>query len=587
MVIKSFVLTLGAALFIFAVLAVARPAYTGVRAGLRDENYVNSKTCRDCHADHYASWAQTYHRRMTQEARPASVQGDFERNNVYEYLGVKARMEKRGDTFSMTFTHPDGRIETHAIDRTVGSHRIEQYLTKQQGQYVRLPIAYDLVNRRWMSLNGSFFYPDNDNFAQHQTQWDSNCVFCHNVKAQPHINFQTKQFDTEVAELGIACGACHGAGAAHVDAATSPFTRTFWNLAKSDNKEIVDPLKLTAERSMMVCGHCHGQRVPEPFDRIGDILTKGDPYNAGDDLAKFYKPVWRETKVGNFSFANRFWANGSPRLTAFEYQGLLRSNCFIKGDHNNRISCTTCHTMHGGDPAGQITEEKRTNNACLSCHQKFESREALALHTKHATNSAGSSCYSCHMPRVVYGIMSVHRTHDITVPDPQLTATQAVPNACNQCHLDKSVNWSIAQTKHLWPQRFANSEPSRDEQFNIAEGARALFAGDALTRALTAEAMSGGDGTVKPDTKWAAPFLVEAFADNYPIVRFFAAQGLAVAHISNSHLSKPDYLATPEARQQSLNDWRALFDTNTRAQAFSLAETLRKRRVDVDIEVGE
>ncbi len=26
-------------------------------------------------------------------------------------------------------------------------------------------MAYDLVNRRWMSLNGSFFYPDSNNEA--------------------------------------------------------------------------------------------------------------------------------------------------------------------------------------------------------------------------------------------------------------------------------------------------------------------------------------------------------------------------------------------------------------------------------------
>jgi hypothetical protein len=165
---------------------------------------------------------------MTQEAKPKSVQGDFERNNTYEYLGVKAHMEKRGDAFFMTFNFPDGRTQTFGVDRTVGSRRIEQYLTKQPGQYTRLPLAYDLVNRRWMSLNGSFFYPDGDNYFQQSAQWDGNCVFCHNVKAQPHIDFQTKQFKTEVNELGIACGACHGPAAGHAEAALSPLTRSMW-----------------------------------------------------------------------------------------------------------------------------------------------------------------------------------------------------------------------------------------------------------------------------------------------------------------------------------------------------------------------
>src|SRR5688500_6438293 len=142
----------------------ARPQYKGARAGRADADYISSKNCRVCHDGHYDSWARTFHRRMTQEARTDSVQGDFERDNEFEYLGVKARMEKHDGAFFMRLAFPDGTNKSFTIDRTVGSRRIEQYLTKQSGQYTRLPLAYDLVNRRWMSLNGSFFYPDGSDF---------------------------------------------------------------------------------------------------------------------------------------------------------------------------------------------------------------------------------------------------------------------------------------------------------------------------------------------------------------------------------------------------------------------------------------
>ena len=36
----------------------------------------------------------------------------------------------------------------------------------------------------------------------------------------------------------------------------------------------------------MVCGHCHGQRVPEPFSRIQEVMSKGDPFNAKDDFIR-------------------------------------------------------------------------------------------------------------------------------------------------------------------------------------------------------------------------------------------------------------------------------------------------------------
>ena len=174
-----------------------------------------------------------------------------------------------------------------------------------------------------------------------------------------YIDFQTKAYQTEVSELGIACGACHGPGAKHAQAALSPLTRTWWRLQPEESRQIINPRKLSAERSLMICGHCHGQRTPEPFARIQTILTTGDPYNAGDDLAQFYRPITQDSKIGAVSFANRFWANGSPRLTAYEYQGILRSKCFVKGEPGKQINCLTCHSLHEGDPAGQITTENK------------------------------------------------------------------------------------------------------------------------------------------------------------------------------------------------------------------------------------
>ena len=46
----------------------------------------------------------------------------------------------------------------------------------------------------------------------------------------------------------------------------------------------------------MVCGHCHGQRLPEPRDRIRTMMSDGDPYDAGKNLLEFYRPVQREDK---------------------------------------------------------------------------------------------------------------------------------------------------------------------------------------------------------------------------------------------------------------------------------------------------
>lgn len=579
LLIKSMALTLFVAFAVAITVLAFRPQFAGTRKGKADENYIRSENCLTCHENHFASWRKTHHSRMTQDARAETLQGDFENNNTLEYMGVKARMEKRGAQFFMSFAYPDGKNESFKIERTVGSRRIEQYTALQNGQYFRLPLAYDLVQKRWVSLNGSFFYPDGDNFKQHFAQWDTNCVFCHNVKAQPNFNFQTRLAKTEVAELGIACGACHGQGAEHADAASSPITRAIWHLNEKADTKIVDPLKLDTDRSMMICGHCHGQRVPDPPDRIREIMGRGDPFDAGEDLSATYRPVHADTKIGDVSFASRFWPDGSPRLTAYEYQGITGSACFIKGKQGNRINCLSCHTMHDGDIKGQITEEKRTNQACTQCHTDLAQTAALTAHTKHGAESAGSSCYSCHMPEVVSGIMAFHKTHEITVPDPALTAEKGVPNACNQCHLDKSVKWSIEQARSLWPARYRDSVTPADKQFEVEEGIRGLFAGDALTRAMMADAL-----TRRSSPEWSSLYLAEAFAkENYPIVRFFAANGLAAAH----DRPKPDYLADPDTRAKQIAEWLNTFDPARRREMEKLVEFLRQQRKDVDLEVGE
>jgi predicted CXXCH cytochrome family protein len=293
-----------------------------------------------------------------------------------------------------------------------------------------------------------------------------------------------------------------------------------------------------------------------------------------------YTPVHRETMIGTVSFAGRFWDDGSPRLTAYEYQGILDSACFRNGQPGNRINCLSCHTMHDGDIQGQITEDKRTNNACTQCHTDLREQNALAQHTKHEPGSTGSSCYACHMPEVVYGIQTFHKTHKITVPDPQLTIDKNVPNACNQCHVDKSVNWTIDQAKTLWPNRYKVLDASPDPQFQIAESIRGLFAGDALTRAMMADAL-----TKHADLNWAEPFLIESFGDdNYPIVRYFTANGLLATHVS---IAKPDYLADANVRAQQIAKWMESLSPDKLAQAKALAISLRAKRKDTDLEVGE
>src|SRR5205814_5274457 len=143
----------------------------------------------------------------------------------------------------------------------------------------------------------------------------------------------------------------------------------------------VNPARLSPARAADVCGRCHGQRIA---DDIAPFLAHGDPFVAGDDLGLYSSPLWRDTPRGAdpAAFAARFWDDGTPRLTAYEYQGLLQSPCAMRGP----LTCTSCHGMHDGDPRGQIRARfggRASNAMCTSCHAPLAGPEAARLHAHH------------------------------------------------------------------------------------------------------------------------------------------------------------------------------------------------------------
>ena len=121
--------------------------------------------------------------------------------------------------------------------------------------------------------------------------------------------------------------------------------------------------------------------------------------------------------------------------------------------------------MHGyHDRNDQLTPRMETNSACTQCHEDI--RENLTAHTKHAANSAGSSCYNCHMPHKTYGLLSAIRSHQIDSPSVAAQLKTGRVNACNLCHINKSLSWTNEHLAEWYNQKPAelNTEAKRTTQ---------------------------------------------------------------------------------------------------------------------------
>lgn len=494
----------------------------------RLDGYVGSDACAGCHDDEHATWSRTHHRSMTRRPTPGTVVGAFDGREV-AYSGNTARVVRDGDRFVMEVSEDEGTRRAE-VALVVGSRRYQQYFERvehESGERLeRLPFLWHVEEERWLHLNTVFLGPDHADQDRHRALWNANCVFCHNTAPRPGIAdaavpLADAVFDTRVAELGIACESCHGPAAAHVAFERDLAARNAE--AGSDDRRIVHPLSLGEAEELAVCGQCHGQRMPDPVSDIVRYLETGPTFRPSDALTDHVTPVARDTASPDPTradlFRERFWDDGTPRLTAYEYQGVAASACREGG-----LTCSSCHVMHGGDPDGMIEPEMRGNAACADCHGKIV--EDPTPHTHHAADGPGSLCYDCHMPRIIYGVLGIHRSHRIEIPDPARDARHGRPDACALCHLDRTPGELRANMDAWWGEGESPTVRLDRAPLGVADAVASLHAGDAVQRAVYAAAFGrDGAGVVKANPGLAA-HLAAACGDGYPAVRFIARRSL-------------------------------------------------------------
>jgi predicted CXXCH cytochrome family protein len=559
---------------------------------MHQSRYVQAAQCARCHPDHSASFGRTFHRTMTQAASSARIRGDF-RNATLDYFGVRANMElnARGEP-TLRYQLPGSAAETFTIEKTVGSRRYQQYIARRGAELVRLPVAYHIEEQRWFHMNGAFLTPDPEltrdgtlaraDYERHVTRWNDNCVFCHNVAPNPGKQAgtgSTARFDTQVAELGIACEACHGPGEAHAARNTNPLRRYLLHGSERRDPSIVNPARLSDARALDVCGRCHGQRITDDVERF---LRRGDPFVPGEDLALYSAPLWRDTTLnGERAFEARFWSDGTPRLTAYEYQGVLLSPCAQRG----QLTCLSCHGMHEGDPRGQLRPSRVGAAMCTQCHDTLASMSAQAAHAHHRAGAALPTCADCHMPNVVYGVLDVHPSHRIESPAPARQAAEDRPDACSQCHLDKTRAWAARERARLFGDERAGAPlapPAASSEFSEVE--TQLFQGDPIQRVLAAAALS------RPAPESARPrrmaLLLEVMEhDPYPAIRHLAQRSARQLCAREPQLDAFIPESPAAERSRALATLRARFPLP--APTSASIETLRASAHERAIEIGE
>jgi hypothetical protein len=564
--------------FVYANPFVPERNVTNRPIQIENDSYASSRACRACHPAEYSSWHDSYHRTMTQVATSRTVIPSFESVLIENVYGSDVRLERKEDGFFASFDDPDWnepegsrpRIKRQVVMITGSHHQQVYWYPTGHGRLLgQLPATYLIKAKRWIPRRAAVLHPPADPVFSETGHWNSTCIACHATHGKPEFDtpfgsqaIETQDVQTTSTEFGIGCEACHGPGQRHVRENRNPLRRYWLHLTGRPDRAAVLPTRLSPRLSSQVCGQCHS--VWEFYDPRGEreANSAGLPYRPGDDLSatRFVALPTRNTETATMKtllaedrgFINdSFWPDGMIRVTGREYNGLIESPCFKHATDDARtLTCFSCHAMHK-TPEDQRASETWAdaqlapgmdgNQACLRCHQFSPAK--VAAHTNHRADSPGSSCYNCHMPNTTYGLLKTVRSHQISSPSVAASVTTGRPNACNLCHLDKTLAWTSEYLDKWY--RTPKASLGDDEE-SIAASLLWLLSGDAAQRVLIAHAFGWQPAQQASGTGWMPFYLAQLMDDPYEAIRFIAYRSLR--ELPGFESVAYDFVAPPRQR---------------------------------------
>jgi predicted CXXCH cytochrome family protein len=514
---------------------------TGPDSNIHPADYVGPELCQVCHKANYQSWSSHPHRWMNALAGAATVKGDFSAGAVLSYRGGRATFDLRDGTYRMHLER-GGQRRSYRITQTIGA-RFYQYYVGQQEEgpeppdhhfYHKdhvLPFGYWLDQKEWVPVihigperpdadrPDPFAPPDS---GRHYAEYATSCNACHttfplgdmlgrrphqvseHVPAKLHWSVRPYLEKTRpeelpavtrlangitpenpmyawdaphyAATLGVSCEACHLGARAHVESRGKVPPRFFpsspYLSVELDGADKLPDGGRNHDNVNWACGRCH----------VGNRPT---------------------------------FAAGMSTWNSVEYSDAMRGSCYSK------LRCIDCHNPHQALGPKWSPPPARDDAVCVKCHGHLEPAERRQAHTHHPAGSEGARCLNCHMPRINEGIQDVVRTHMIYSPTRADMIQANHPNACNLCHTDRSIDWTLRYLKDWYGATYDEKQLAA----NYPDRSRAVALGW-LASGNEAVRLVGADALTRARDLRALPLLLDALDDPYLVNRQFAAKEL-------------------------------------------------------------
>jgi hypothetical protein len=508
---------------------------------------------------------------MNALANEATVKGDFSGQGKISYRGGTGSFYREGGKYFMRLQR-GAECRTYEIHQTIGSRFYQYYVGKmiegpeppEHHFYHKdhvLPFGYWLPEKEWVPIvhvgteepdakrPDPFKPPDS---GGHYAEYSVGCNYCHTtfpladtfgrnprligkyapvslhwslqsylenehprelpevmermaqrIEPMPMTDWEASHF---AVTLGVSCEACHLGCQEHVTSGGQIKPRFFPSspyLYLEDGKK--PDSGRTHDNVNWACGRCHTGTRPQ-------------------------------------------FAAGMSTWNSVEYSDAMRGSCY------SQLRCIDCHNPHQAIGQKWSGTASQDDGRCLKCHQQFTAEQKLREHTHHAAGSEGSHCMNCHMPRLNEGIQDVVRTHMIYSPTRSDMIEANHPNACNICHTNKPIDWTLGYLKDWYGKSYSASKLSANYPQRGQSVAAGWLAGKNESVRLVAIA-----ALARSQDPQAVPLLVAALNDPFLINRQFAAKELKEKQNVRPTDFGYHFYMTDDERRQPLLDLRKRF----------------------------
>jgi len=409
-------------------------AAAAVLAGLAADDaaaepvYIGSEACTDCHEAAAEAWAGSHHALAWTRPSPRTVRADFD-GTRFEGTGMTVAFRREAEAYLAEVTESDGRTTEYRVHSVVGVEPLQQYLLETDpGRLQSFDVVWDTAQERWFHLYPEEPLPPGDglHWTGPYKTWNGRCASCHATGYEKAYDPATRRYASTEAEIGVGCEACHGPGSAHVA----------WAEHGTAPPEGLTPAGLTADTEapkawLDICAGCHSRR---------EALDDGNPLPGTAFHDVFRLALLRP---------GLYHADGQILDEVYVTGSFLQSRMHAAG-----VGCSDCHDAHSA------RRRAEGNALCTQCHSPAGNPSFPTLraglyddpaHHFHEPGTPGAACKSCHMIERIYMGVDGRRDHSFRVPRPDLAAETGGPDACTDCHVDRSPAWAADRIARWYP----------------------------------------------------------------------------------------------------------------------------------------